>query len=77
MKEKLIEQLNKLVEGGAKKSAIENGIGLPANSLSAVLAGHKEMPDKWISKIEKYLTPPAPDKKQVPEKAILVAEGDK
>lgn len=74
MKEKLIEQLNKLVEGGAKKSAIENGIGLPANSLSAVLAGHKEMPDKWISKIEKYLTPPAPDKKQVPEKAILVAD---
>src|ERR1035437_4616672 len=57
MKEQLIKKLNELVENGTKKSTLETEIGLPANSLSAVLAGHKEMPDKWIDKINKYLKP--------------------
>jgi|GEM_PF-1146646 len=55
MKEELLKKLNQLVEAGTKKSTLETEIGLPANSLSAVLAGHKEMPDKWIAKIESYL----------------------
>lgn len=58
MKEKLIEKLNAIVDAGTKKSTLESEIGLPANSLSAVLAGHKEMPEKWVSKIEDYLTIP-------------------
>lgn len=55
MKQELIKKLNELVDGGTKKSTLETKIGLPANSLSAVLAGHKEMPDKWVEKINKYL----------------------
>lgn len=55
MKEELIKKLNGLVEAGTKKSTLETEIGLPANSLSAVLAGHKEMPDKWVIKINNYL----------------------
>lgn len=58
MKERLIKKLNELVTSGTKKSTLENEIGLPANSLSAVLAGHKEMPDKWVGKIETYFGEP-------------------
>lgn len=54
MKEKLVEKLNKLVESGIKKATLEDGIGLPANSLSSVLTGKKEMPDSWIEKINNY-----------------------
>lgn len=56
MKEELLKRLNGLVENGTKKSTLEVEIGLPANSLSAVLGGHKEMPDKWIPKIEVYFS---------------------
>ena len=54
MKQQLLKKLNQLVESGTKKSTLETEIGLPANSLSAVLGGHKEMPDKWVPKIESY-----------------------
>ena len=54
MKQQLLKKLNQLVESGTKKSTLETEIGLPANSLSAVLSGHKEMPDKWVPKIESY-----------------------
>ncbi len=55
MKDELIKKLNQIVDNGTKKSTIETEIELPVNSLSAVLAGHKEMPDKWIPKIQAYL----------------------
>lgn len=57
MKEELLKKLNQIVDNGKKKSTLETEteIGLPANSLSALLAGHKEMPDKWEAKIEGYL----------------------
>jgi recombination protein RecA len=73
MKEQLIKKLNELVDGGKKKSALETEIGLPANSLSAVLGGHKEMPDKWVTKIQSYFTPIEP-KKEVPEKTKMVVD---
>lgn len=75
MKEELIKKLNELVEGGAKKSALEEGIGLPQNSLSAVLSGNKEMPDKWVLKIEAYLKPDPP-KIEVPEKTKMVVDNE-
>lgn len=56
MKEKLVEQLKKLVENGVKKSELEEGAGLPSNSLSSVLSGKKEMPDSWVEKIENYFS---------------------
>ena len=56
MKEELLKKLNELVGVGEKKSALEEKIGLPLNSLSAVLNGSKEMPDKWVDKINTYLT---------------------
>jgi recombination protein RecA len=55
MKEELIKKLNDKITSGVKKSTLEEEIGLPANSLSAVLAGHKEMPTKWVDKINGYL----------------------
>jgi recombination protein RecA len=57
MKE-LIEELKKIVENGVKKSDLEESIGLPKNSLSAVLSGSKEMPESWVPKIKAYLSTP-------------------
>jgi recombination protein RecA len=54
MSEKLVEKLNKLVESGIKKSSLEESIGLPSNSLSAVLSGKKEMPESWTERITNY-----------------------
>lgn len=59
--QELISELKKIVESGVKKSDLEDSIGLPKNSLSAVLGGSKDMPESWIPKINTYLqTPIAP-----------------
>jgi len=59
--QELILELKKIVENGVKKSDLEESIGLPKNSLSAVLGGAKEMPESWVPKIKSYLqTPIAP-----------------
>lgn len=55
MKEQLIIALKKKVEEGLKKGILEELIGIPKNSLSAVLNGTRVMPDSWIPKIEGYL----------------------
>jgi recombination protein RecA len=54
MKDFLVKKLNELVKMGTKKSQLEKEIGFPHNSLSAVLAGHKEMADSWVEKINAY-----------------------
>lgn len=51
---KLTEELKKLTDSGVKNKTLEEQIGLPKNSLSNVLSGRKEMPGKWIEKIQKY-----------------------
>lgn len=56
--QELISELKKIVEAGTKKSELEETIGLPKNSLSAVLSGAKEMPTNWVGKIQAYLTSP-------------------
>lgn len=56
--QELISELTKLVEAGAKKSELEETIGLPQNSLSAVLSGSKAMPANWVPKIQAYLASP-------------------
>jgi hypothetical protein len=68
MKEELIKKLNERVEAGTKKSQLEELIGLPANSLSAVLAGHKEMPDNWVEKVKTYLYQENAPCETIPEK---------
>src|ERR1700760_1576314 len=60
MKE-LILELKKIVEAGTKKSDLEESIGLPTNSLSAVLNGTKEMPASWVTKIQVFLKAPIAD----------------
>lgn len=65
--EELILKLTELVEAGEKKATLEESIGLPKNSLSAVLNG-KKMPESWIPKIEAFLAipiaePTAPEQK--------------
>lgn len=57
MKE-LILELTRMVANGTKKSELEESIGLPQNSLSAVLNGNKEMPASWIPKIQEFLSKP-------------------
>ena len=59
--QELILKLNEIVESGTKKSDLEESIGLPANSLSAVLNGKKEMPESWVSKIKSFLEAPISD----------------
>jgi len=56
--QELILKLNELVASGTKKSELEESIGLPLNSLSAVLKGTKEMPASWIPKIQAFLEAP-------------------
>lgn len=71
MKEKLVLKLNELIEAGSKKSQLEEEIGLPANSLSAVLSSKKEMPDSWVEKIKTFLNKKEPQTKLVVEKSGL------
>jgi len=56
--EELIIELRKVVDAGTKKSELEESIGLPKNSLSAVLSGSKDMPESWIAKIQSFLQKP-------------------
>lgn len=51
-------KLNELVASGTTKTNLEEAIGLPKNSLSAVLNGTKEMPGSWVSKIQEFLSKP-------------------
>jgi recombination protein RecA len=62
--EELIEQLKQLVEAGTTKTTLEESIGLPKNSLSAVLKG-KKMPESWIPKIEAFLIAPIAEPLQI------------
>lgn len=52
MKEELVKRLVAL---HFKNARVEKDLELPKNSLSAVLNGHKSMPEKWIEKVKKYL----------------------
>jgi recombination protein RecA len=74
--QELIEELKRIVETGIKKSELEDAIGLPKNSLSAVLSGGKEMPDSWIPKVKAYLSAPlaAPEPPKF-DKVISVSPG--
>lgn len=56
--EELIKRLNELVESGEKKITLEESIGLPKNSLSAVLSGANKMPQSWVAKIEAFFSEP-------------------
>lgn len=56
--QELILKLNEIVAAGTKKGDLEESIGLPKNSLSAVLNGKKEMPESWVSKIQDFLAAP-------------------
>lgn len=69
MSQELITKLNELVIAGVKKTELEEAIGLPKNSLSAVLAGNKEMPASWGPKIIAYFVRPIaePDITKQPE----------
>lgn len=52
----LTAELKKLTDSGVKNKTLEEQIGLPKNSLSNVLSGKKEMPGKWVEKIQKYFS---------------------
>lgn len=56
--QELVKKLQEMVDAGSKKIELEEAIGLPKNSLSAVLKGTVEMPKKWIPKIEAFLVAP-------------------
>jgi recombination protein RecA len=56
--QELILALTRLVDAGEKKATLEESIGLPKNSLSAVLSGAAKMPQSWIPKIEAFLATP-------------------
>lgn len=73
--EELIKKLNSLVEAGTKKSDLERLIDLPANSLSAVLNGKKEMPEKWVEKISAYLDSQIPETIKVATKMVVNETG--
>lgn len=52
MKEEILKKLN-LHE--VKKSKVESELGMPKNSLSAMLSGKKEIPSKWVKPLTEYI----------------------
>lgn len=70
--QELIEQLKQLVEAGTTRGTIEESIGLPKNSLSAVLNGIKDMPPSWIPKIEAFLAIPIAEPEPFQEPATVL-----
>lgn len=52
MKEEILKKLN-LHE--VKKSKVELDLGMPKNSLSAMLSGKKEIPSKWVNPLTEYI----------------------
>src|SRR5882672_3413967 len=74
--QELILKLNELVEGGEKKATLEESIGLPKNSLSAVLSGANKKPQSWIPKIEAFfakpIAPPLPSNCNEPLTKLMV-----
>jgi recombination protein RecA len=68
--EELIVKLNELVEAGEKKTTLEESIGLPKNSLSAVLSGANKMPQSWVAKIQAFLNTPIAE--PIPQTKLVV-----
>jgi len=52
MKQEVIDALSFY---GIKKSKLESDLGMPKNSLSAMLSGSKEIPKKWVDVLRKYV----------------------
>lgn len=77
--QELIKRLSELVEAGEKKATLEESIGLPKNSLSAVLKGSVTMPQSWVPKIEAFLAQPiaAPNtpEEEPPTKLVVGKDG--
>lgn len=72
----LISKLNELVESGTSKGNLEEAIGLPKNSLSAVLKGHKEMPQSWVGKIQEFLDKPLAVVTEVAMRPVMSVNGN-
>lgn len=54
-KPELIEKLKAFMEEGRLKNrAVEQALKMPKNSLSNFLSLKKELPDKWVPRIEKF-----------------------
>jgi hypothetical protein len=54
LKIEILQKLTDLVKSGTSKADIERGADIPKNSLSSVLTGVKEMPNKWVEKFGGY-----------------------
>jgi len=70
--QELILKLKQLVEAGEKKTTLEESIGLPKNSLSAVLSGATSMPQSWVPKIEAFFNTPIARPELEPERKMVV-----
>ncbi len=68
MKEEILKKLN-LHE--IKKSKVEKDLGMPQNSLSAMLSGKKEIPSKWVKPLTEYIE--KLDNPQEPKKELQIS----
>lgn len=50
------ELLQKVVDLKLTKSRVELDLGMPTNSLSAMCKGKKQLPDKYVEPLKRYLT---------------------
>lgn len=73
--QELILKLTELVQAGEKKATLEESIGLPKNSLSAVLNGTNEMPKSWIPKIEAFLATPIAEPESPRTQLVIKEDG--
>ncbi len=74
--EELIVKLKEIVEAGTKKVTLEEAMDLPKNSLSAVLAGSKEMPASWVPKIMAFLEAPIAEPIPAEQKTKLIVDDE-
>lgn len=72
--QELILKLRELVEAGTKRATLEESIGLPKNSLSAVLNGTNPMPQSWIPKIQSFLDTPIAAPEPNPERKMIITK---
>lgn len=67
-KEQIIADLRVLVltdGNGITLSGIETSLKIPKNSLSGMLSGSRNLPDKWIPLLEAYVTALAKGAKEI------------
>jgi len=65
-KQEILFRLNEIIKSGKTKREIEDALGLPANNLSSILTGAKNLPSKYIDAAIVYINENTPNGQREP-----------